>query len=262
MHTLTIHTLPLSHPSHDHTLPLPRSKEALHILSDFISNFLSCDYCRKHFSEMSHALKTGSKVHHDGDAILWLWEAHNTVSERLIAAESSDPFFPKSLFPSFQTCPYCYQETVSGHADVQPSFSNTGFMAGESSLAPYTDSPPNSSSKQIVYVWNRTSVLLYLCNFYHLSDHSSSDHSHSRQHHFHPSEILEAAWPQVFQRLHNKYYRLGMNQMELDRRRAHEGVGFSAVDKGICIVSYLACFMFLALTACWLYRRKRFRIFF
>ncbi|KAM7467491.1 hypothetical protein LguiB_015053 [Lonicera macranthoides] len=46
------------------------------------------------------------------DLVLWLWNSHNKVNERLIKEESSlgtgDPKFPKMIWPHKQLCPSCY----------------------------------------------------------------------------------------------------------------------------------------------------------
>lgn len=46
------------------------------------------------------------------DLVLWLWNSHNKVNERLIKEESSlgtgDPKFPKMIWPHKQFCPSCY----------------------------------------------------------------------------------------------------------------------------------------------------------
>lgn len=46
------------------------------------------------------------------DFVLWLWSAHNKVNERLMIEEAilgtSDPKFPKILWPPKQLCPSCY----------------------------------------------------------------------------------------------------------------------------------------------------------
>ncbi len=41
------------------------------------------------------------------DAILWLWRAHNTVSDRIHGDATDDPQFPKIKFPSYAVCPGC-----------------------------------------------------------------------------------------------------------------------------------------------------------
>lgn len=251
MHTLTILTLPLPHTPHTLTQAVPTSRETLRTLSSFIRNFFSCEYCREHFSKMSANLT--SKLHHDGDAILWLWEAHNTVNKRLQTALSSDPHYPKTLFPGAKTCPYCYQMVGEAAVDHgRPDLNNTGFLPGESLLGGDTS---------YEYVWNRTAVLLYLWNFYHLnpSSHSQGD-SPSPTLHVKPADILKAAWPKAFANpaeLHRKYY-------GIDRHKPlanHSHLGFTQIDTSICLMSYLVCFAFLGVLAYWLYRRKRYRTF-
>ena len=272
MHTLTILTLPLPHPAHTVTQPTPNSRETLRILSGFVRNFFSCEHCRKHFSKMTESLRSESKVHHDGDAVLWLWEAHNAVNKRLTKDVSSDPEYPKSLFPTSKTCPYCYRQTVSANSTtlVHPTFNNTGFVEGEGLVewqGHSTDANNDDiTSSKFNYVWNRTAVLLYLWNFYQLNPPSQrTAGSQSGIHHFKPVEILEAAWPRKFkntEHLHHKYYGLGKYRMDLDRGHGHVGgIGFNGIDKGICFMSYMMCFVFLGSVGLWLYKRRRYRKF-
>ena len=277
MHTLTILTLPLTHPTQTITQPSPNSRETLRILSEFVRNFFSCEHCRKHFTKITETLRSWSKVHHDGDAVLWLWEAHNVVNKRLKKDVSSDPVYPKSLFPASKTCPYCYRQTFSANSVpiVYPTFNNTGFVEGEGlvewlghgSANSGRDTEMDITSSKVTYVWNRTAVLLYLWNFYHLNP-PSSQHTTGSQpgmHHFKPVEILEAAWPRKFkntEHLHRQYYGLGKYRMDLDQGHSHVGIiGFNGIDKGICLMSYLMCFVFLGLVGLWLFKRRRYRKF-
>ena len=46
------------------------------------------------------------------DAVLWLWESHNEVNDRLKADETEDPEFPKIQFPSKESCPTCLREPM------------------------------------------------------------------------------------------------------------------------------------------------------
>ncbi len=249
MHTLTVLTLPLPQTTPTLTASGISSKEALRTLSSFVYNFLSCEPCRKHFEKMSSDIT--SKLHHDGDAILWLWEAHNVVNHRLRGAVSSDPYYPKSLFPEAKTCPYCYHPM--GHVTLdhaQPNFSNTGFLAGESLLE------NSSATNDVDFVWNRTAVLLYLWNFYHLDQHTKTmfDEKLSPPLMVKPADIVKAAWPRKMTntaQLHHKYY--GRQQLLSER------IGFTSIDSGICVMSYMMCFAFLGIAAYWLYNRKRYR---
>ncbi len=244
MHTLTILTLPLPHTA-ALTAAGITSKESLRTLSAFVQNFLSCQSCRDHFVAMASNLT--SEVHHNGDAILWLWEAHNAVNRRLEGAVSSDPFYPKSHFPGAKTCPYCYRST-SGHVTLDhthPSFANTGFLSGESLLT--------TNSGNFDYVWNRTAVLLYLWNFYHLNERTLNPSDRPRPLSIKPAEIIKASWPRLMAdpvQLHAKY---------LSRGQLMNGhnIGFTSIDSGLCAMSYMMCIGSLCVLAYWLHRRRK-----
>lgn len=228
MHTTTLLTLPVkarsSLPPH-HRI---KTKEALHILSNFVKQFFSCETCRTHFSEMAQTLSDSGVLHH-GDAVLWLWEAHNTVNKRLKDDLSTDPFQPKVLFPSHHMCPYCYTQVGQGtEGRNNPSWDNTGFREGESML--------HSPEGNFRYSWNKTAVLLFLWNFY-LVDRSDNTTSF---------EVLHAAWPERYQ---NRAIRVPQS--------ANNDLEFNIYDIGFCLLAYLACGGLLAILAHWLVVRRR-----
>ena len=275
MHTVTILSLP-THTPHSLTFT---SKEALTILAGFVRNFFSCEFCRRHFSEMAISISQGG-VRHDGDAVLWLWEAHNVVNKRLKDSISSDPIYPKIMFPSYKVCPFCYKlvkDTVSASvmesakatssSRVLPSFNDTSFSKGESLVAAYmigkeASTVANKSAESANHVWNRTAVLLYLWNFYHLptgGNLSSSQQRRHTLHHISPAMVLHAAWPKMYEdieRLHHKFYGLGGGGMHYGD---HSGLGFNHIDTGLCLMSYVMCLLFLATIAYLLIRKRRLR---
>lgn len=59
-----------------------------------------------HFQEMAID-KDMSNVTTKDEAILWLWRAHNIVSDRISGDVTEDPVFPKIKFPSYTSCPQC-----------------------------------------------------------------------------------------------------------------------------------------------------------
>ena len=270
MHTLTILTLPTNH-THNST-PSINSVRALTIITKFIRNFFSCTVCQEHFTKMSMVVMEGWD---NGDAILWLWEAHNVVNERLKIEGGGDPYYPKTLFPSIHRCPYCYQRVGAG-TEVPPNFNNTGFLEEESMLHRNLDKGESERSgrypvpRSVVrnrqlkgleysFVWNRTAVILYLWNFYHLdSIHGNRTESgmDQRRNHNHilSSTILEAAWPKQFKLKTDDrgYYR--NYRMEYEN-----GIGFNSMDSSLCIVCYMACLMTILLMGLWLSRRRRCR---
>ena len=272
MHTVTI----LSLPTHTPNTFTFTSKEALTILAGFVRNFFSCEFCRRHFSEMAITITQGG-ISHDGDAVLWLWEAHNVVNKRLKSSISSDPVYPKMLFPSYKVCPFCYElvkDTVSASVmesvksistRILPGFNDTSFSKGESLVSAFmigkeTTAAASKSAESANHVWNRTAVLLYLWNFYHLP--AGGNYSSARHHtlrHISPPMVLHAAWPKQYkdiERLHHKFYSLGGGGMHYGD---HSGLGFNHIDTGLCLMSYVMCVLFLATIAYLLVRRRRLR---
>ena len=227
-----------------------------------------------HFTEMALTINQGG-ITHDGDAVLWLWEAHNVVNKRLKGSISSDPAYAKVMFPSYQVCPYCYEQgtsTRSAMNDTQkavsrsltinhPGFNDTKFSKGESLVSVFMNGNTNvavamdKNADSAKHVWNRTAVLLYLWNFYHLAGNKSG-----RVHrHVSSRRVLHAAWPKLYKnvdRLHHKFYGLGKGGMHYSD---HSGLGFNHVDTGICLMSYVMCVLFLAVIAYLLLRRRRLR---
>lgn len=241
-HTLTLLTLPAHSGEEEETVATPlspkmtfRSKDALSIISRFIQNFFSCENCRQHFTEMSRSLEM-MRVVYDGDAVLWLWEAHNVVNHRLARDISTDPLYPKTPFPSLDHCPYCYQRVMMSQEGVSdypsPDWTNVGFRSQKESLVVQN---ATVDKQKIVYVWNRTAVLLYLWNFYHWND------THSLAH----REILQGAWPRVF-----------AGPRHLYPRPQPGGVGFSSYDLGLCVSYYILCGAMLVVVGYWLLRRR------
>lgn len=175
MHSLTLLSLPVhpAAPSSD-TCHIS-SKEALRASCGFIANFFSCEHCRAHFAQMAQSLST-HPLQHEGDAVLWLWEAHNSVNKRLEGGASSDPMFPKVQFPTKEVCPFCY---------LSESSSELGVIT-----------VPATASSDTHKVWNRTAVLLFLWNFYSLNH---SDITTAKA-------VLKAAWADTTSDLHVRFY--------------------------------------------------------
>ncbi|XP_042036751.1 sulfhydryl oxidase 2-like [Salvia splendens] len=90
------------------------SELAFSTTCDFIHNFFVCEECRQHFYSMCSSVSSPFKK--SRDFALWLWSAHNKVNERLMKEEpslgTSDPEFPKIMWPPRQLCPSCYASTT------------------------------------------------------------------------------------------------------------------------------------------------------
>lgn len=238
-HTLTVLSLPVGAQDSPSLPSLPpkltfSSKEALQVVSTFIRTFFSCEYCRDHFSAMADTLSEGA-VLYDGDAVLWLWEAHNTVNKRLKDDVSSDPSHPKVPFPSRRVCPYCYSlllaSTKPGHL-ADPGWEQVGFGNPRESFF-----SNGSWNVDLVFTWNRTAVLLYLWDVYHWN-HSLSV---SRQ------QVIQAAWPRQLR---------SWDRHQPSLQGAVQGVGFTPYDVGLCVAYYVVCVGMLAVALGWLLRRR------
>ncbi|KAH8341871.1 hypothetical protein KR059_003141 [Drosophila kikkawai] len=72
----------------------------------FAKYFFGCSDCSRHFQEMAKRRRLASVKSHD-EEILWLWEAHNEVNQRVASDSTEDPKFPKLQFPSEEDCPTC-----------------------------------------------------------------------------------------------------------------------------------------------------------
>jgi hypothetical protein len=57
-----------------------------------------------------------NKVSSQRDAVLWVWDTHNQVNERLAreeaATSTADPAFPKEQWPSVAACPPCRSHSL------------------------------------------------------------------------------------------------------------------------------------------------------
>jgi thiol oxidase len=89
-------------------------------LRAFSSHFFLCRECSLHFTGLLNS-ESARSVRTRKDAIIWLWENHNSVNARLMEQEkglpshSSDPLHPKIIFPSLVDCPKCrHKDHASG----------------------------------------------------------------------------------------------------------------------------------------------------
>ena len=82
------------------------SEVVLYAMKGFILNFFGCAECAKNFRKEIKHLKT-SVVTND-DAILYLWEVHNSVNKRLHGDVTEDPVHPKQQFPTSDICSDCH----------------------------------------------------------------------------------------------------------------------------------------------------------
>ncbi|KAH8381686.1 hypothetical protein KR093_010648 [Drosophila rubida] len=76
----------------------------------FVKHFFGCGDCVQHFLGMAERRKL-FEVRSADEQILWLWEAHNEVNQRIAGDSTEDPKFPKLQYPSEQLCNSCHNTT-------------------------------------------------------------------------------------------------------------------------------------------------------
>ncbi|EEZ99709.1 sulfhydryl oxidase 1 [Tribolium castaneum] len=91
--------------SDDETNP----REVLTAMHGYIRHFFGCGGCSRHFQQMAIE-RNLSGVSSLKEAVLWLWEAHNVVNQRLKGDVTEDPEFLKDKFPAKLRCVECYEE--------------------------------------------------------------------------------------------------------------------------------------------------------
>ncbi|XP_074526946.1 sulfhydryl oxidase 2 [Halichoeres trimaculatus] len=104
------------------------SAPVLQVMRRYIRTFFGCKECGRHFEAAAEA--SMDKVESKEQQILWLWNQHNNVNNRLAGSLSDDPLFPKAPWPSPSLCSSCHEE------------------------------------KNGVHVWNQDNVLLFLRQHY------------------------------------------------------------------------------------------------
>ncbi|KAH8310415.1 hypothetical protein KR044_001215 [Drosophila immigrans] len=100
---------------HHLTVEAAKSKDlppgaVLATIHGFVKHFFGCGDCVKHFMGMAERRKLFDMRTAD-EQILWLWEAHNEVNERIAGDSTEDPKFPKLQYPSEQLCDKCQNTT-------------------------------------------------------------------------------------------------------------------------------------------------------
>lgn len=88
-------------------------------ICSFVDHFFTCKECREHFLEFCSSART--KVTSRRQLVLWLWNVHNVVNERVGKEETTvgvgDPKFVKQLWPPAALCKSCWKEGVVKQAN-------------------------------------------------------------------------------------------------------------------------------------------------
>ncbi|CAO1396390.1 unnamed protein product [Diamesa hyperborea] len=87
--------------------------EVLQAMHEYVKYFFGCTDCARHFQVMAARNKIWNVTSKDS-AVLWMWEAHNEVNQRLSGDLTEDPSHPKLQFPSAEDCSDCRRHGVRG----------------------------------------------------------------------------------------------------------------------------------------------------
>lgn len=87
--------------------------EVLQAMHEYVKFFFGCTDCARHFQVMAARNKIWNVTSKDS-AVLWMWEAHNEVNQRLSGDLTEDPNHPKLQFPSAEDCSDCRRHGVRG----------------------------------------------------------------------------------------------------------------------------------------------------
>ncbi|KAK0163625.1 hypothetical protein PV327_007290 [Microctonus hyperodae] len=101
------HTLTANYAAvHSQLTSINSPTKILSAIHGYVKYFFGCADCSDHFVNMAEKLKI-FQVKSADESILWLWQAHNEVNERLSGDVTEDPKFPKIQYPSKIHCPQC-----------------------------------------------------------------------------------------------------------------------------------------------------------
>ncbi|XP_030142310.4 sulfhydryl oxidase 2 isoform X1 [Taeniopygia guttata] len=120
----------------------------LQVMRRYIQHFFGCKACGQHFEEM--AKESMDSVKSLDQAVLWLWEKHNVVNNRLAGDLTEDPKFPKVQWPTPDVCPACHEEIKGLHSwnEAQVLQFLKSHYSSENILYKYTESQADPADNE------------------------------------------------------------------------------------------------------------------
>mmetsp|Transcript_31454 Transcript_31454/g.68875 ORF Transcript_31454/g.68875 Transcript_31454/m.68875 type:complete len:431 (+) Transcript_31454:39-1331(+) len=107
-----------------------RGPDILDSIRTAVLVLFDCAECRQEFEKIAYDRWA---IVSDDDAMLWLWNAHNQVSDRLRLQEAQrgtgDPEWPKMAFPGHSLCPKCNSQR--GQFESLPAAEAAGWNLAE-----------------------------------------------------------------------------------------------------------------------------------
>uniref|UniRef100_A0A8C3Q145 Sulfhydryl oxidase n=1 Tax=Chrysolophus pictus TaxID=9089 RepID=A0A8C3Q145_CHRPC len=214
----------------------------LEVMRRYIHHFFGCKACAQHFEEM--AKESMDSVQTLDKAVLWLWEKHNVVNNRLAGDLTEDPKFPKVQWPTPDLCPACHEEIKGLHSwnEAQVLQFMKHHYNSENILYKYTESQTDSSDTELKDAreekdksllekpgGNREDVVL---NQEQIRDSESKLFNKLIGNHGPVKDSSKSAFESA-------------NHQESRQSVIFLGIGFSNIDMSLCVVLYVASSLFL-----------------
>lgn len=148
-------------------------KRWLEAVRGYIRHFFQCSDCSRHFLEYATS-HDAEQVVSKRDAVIWLWQTHNTVNDRLAKEEEvnnlGDSKHPKMQWPSKEACTSCRQEGGvndggDGWVDDQVYEFLTKFYYGEDGPLQTGDSVKSLHGHSRSSSWREAGIICLLVGF-------------------------------------------------------------------------------------------------
>ncbi|XP_059571662.1 sulfhydryl oxidase 2 isoform X3 [Alligator mississippiensis] len=214
----------------------------LQMMRRYIQHFFGCKACAQHFEEM--AKESMDSVKTLDKAVLWLWEKHNVVNNRLAGDLSEDPKFPKVQWPTPDLCPACHEEIKGLHSwnEAQVLQFLKHHYNNENILYKYIEGQTDSSEAELGDVKEKKEK-----SSPRKPSGNKENNNLEQQNMLDPkSKVLDrliANDGPVKER--NKNAVESVIRKETKQFVSFLGIGFSNIDMSLCVVLYVASSLFL-----------------
>lgn len=221
----------------------PNHPDVLKVMRRYIQQFFGCRECAEHFEEM--AKESMDSVKSADGAVLWLWQKHNVVNNRIAGAPSEDPKFPKVQWPTHDLCPSCRgeQEPHSWNEAEVLAFLKRFYSIDNASDLFTAKETDEKQSENMVEAEKKDETLK--------KNQSGKDNNAVQD-----SKDASQLKPEIPDKLvqHNHPGPKDNNKRGLEKLAVQEedkksisflGIGFSNIDMSLCVVLYVASSLFL-----------------
>ncbi|XP_039235524.1 sulfhydryl oxidase 2 isoform X2 [Pipra filicauda] len=214
----------------------------LQVMRRYIQHFFGCKACAQHFEEM--AKESMDSVKTLDRAVLWLWEKHNVVNNRLAGDLTEDPKFPKVQWPTPDICPACHEEIKGLHSwnEEQVLQFLKSHYNSDNILYKYTESQTDSSDPEQGDTREGKDKNL-LKNPGGNRENKLQDKENSVDSGFKGLEKPRGN-PGAVQGS-GKNSVASVNLREVRQAVSFLGIGFSNIDMSLCVILYVASSLFL-----------------